>query len=434
MPIEKSLTVTFKAEDEAKTTYLRMDSDTDRNVDEDGNALTTFLPGSKAYVRVYGEGYTIDSSAGFISSEGFGTREITETVKFHNSKTATLSYLPSGSVTYSWTGNNCGTPTRNGMTLSLSSECIGVLECIYDIAFDRYAVYFAEEGAVTVVANLEIEGLDDLNAYVDFTFADAATTLETDLSLILDNDKNDDETTFGVGDWVYLLCFHANDAERTYISSNGSVSRVAQDAAVDIEDEVVNFQNTSTGILAYLPIHSVSYVWSGISFGEYPNNVFPIFDGRTITLKEKALGTLTCTYKTKADRVRLSAVNILGSTFVLVTQTIESEETGENGETGEFTEYSSVCEVIFEDVTGTDEPIPYDLNIKDFCSSSDIEGVEVIWDGVNIGVTDSSGVIYLGLQAPRSTHTLKMVKTGYIPSDEDNLNNDSVTIPPRGIV
>ena len=58
-----------------------------------------------------------------------------------------------------------------------------------------------------------------------------------------------------------------------------------------------------------------------------------------------------------------------------------------------------------------------------------VPGVTVFLDDVDIGETDANGVISLGGLVPGSTHSIRMTKDGYIPSNEDQLSNDSFVVP-----
>lgn len=74
-------------------------------------------------------------------------------------------------------------------------------------------------------------------------------------------------------------------------------------------------------------------------------------------------------------------------------------------------------------------PIPYDLQVKNYCTDGEVPGVTVYLDGAEIGQTDADGMISLGALMPGSTHTLKMIKDGYINSDKDHIDNASFTVP-----
>ena len=415
MTLNETQQIVFIKEPVAEDDYLLIEKDDEANVDEDGNIKTSFLPGSKAYARVFGNNYTVASSAGTVHKEKTNSKtSVVDTLKFSNTKTATLSHLPDGSVSCEWIGDNCGRVTITGLTVTISKECLGILTCEYSTEYDQWSVSWGEEGAVIVLASREVENSDDLTASVEFEFADPEADLDISLSLVLDSEENNDKSTFDFGETAYFLCYHTNDTARSYTCSDGSINREASNLSVDVKDEEVSFQNSKTAKLKYLPIASVTRSWIGKGGGS------PIFNGRTITFVEEALGILICSYETAADRVGLSNVNTAGTILVSVTQTVDSKD------------YSDTSQAVFEDSGDEDtakEPVPYDLNVKDYCEDTNVVGVEIILDGVSLGNTDSSGSKYLGLLVPGSTHSLKMVKTGYIDSDVDKLANDAFTIP-----
>lgn len=381
--------------------YLILELDSDANEDR-----TSFLPGEKAYLRVYGQGYAMNSSAGILTQEASGrSRSIEETLYFVNEKTATLSHLPSGAVTYEWTGASCGTPTFLNQVVTLEADCLSVLECEYNAQYDQWSISWDEEGVIIVTAIL-----GDITRDIQITFAEPTPEVKTSLSLVLDSEKNDDKTEFDSGETVYLLCYAENSEPYLVTSSAGSTRIVTTDITVDVEDEIVAFANSDSGSLAYPPLlaRSMSYEWIG------DNGGVPIFEGSNITLPEAITGILQCTYKTLVDRISLVWVGE-GTVLVAVIQTIDEEQ------------YTASQQVVYTELDLT--PVPYDLEIKDFCDDEIVEGVEVLLDGVSIGTTNASGIIYLGELVPGSTHDLKMIKTGFLDSDLDKLNNDSFTVP-----
>jgi hypothetical protein len=50
-------------------------------------------------------------------------------------------------------------------------------------------------------------------------------------------------------------------------------------------------------------------------------------------------------------------------------------------------------------------------------------------DDLFVGVTNMEGKLFLGNLFVGSVHTLKLIKDGYISSDQDVLYNDSFTVP-----
>jgi len=67
------------------------------------------------------------------------------------------------------------------------------------------------------------------------------------------------------------------------------------------------------------------------------------------------------------------------------------------------------------------------INITDYVSEGDVEGASVYLDGSLQGTTDEDGEITLE-DVAIGTHTLKITKTGYVDSDEDELLNDYLVV------
>jgi len=73
------------------------------------------------------------------------------------------------------------------------------------------------------------------------------------------------------------------------------------------------------------------------------------------------------------------------------------------------------------------QPSIVTVQAKDFCTDLPIEGATVYVDGSLIGVTDVNGKRVVGLMAA-GAHSLKIQATNYIPTDSDDLSNDSFQI------
>jgi len=67
------------------------------------------------------------------------------------------------------------------------------------------------------------------------------------------------------------------------------------------------------------------------------------------------------------------------------------------------------------------------INITDYVSEADVAGASVYLDGTLQGTTDANGEIDLS-DVAIGTHTLKVTKTGYVDSDEDELLNDYLVV------
>lgn len=404
MTITKTITVTFIEIEVDPEDYLILDLDSEANEDE-----TTFLPGSKAYTRVFGSSYSMESSVGTVTSE-ISDKPLTitdEPFTFTDEKEKTLAYLPVGNVTCTWTGAGSPSTTIVGRKIVFPSNETGVLLCSYTTKYDQWSVSYGQEGVAVITATR-----GEIKQFLPVTFLSAVPIIKIGLQFILDTETNEEKTSFEPGEFAHLLCYHENPAPYVVRSSAGNTTVVATGISSPVEDELIRFINTTTATLDYPPIPgSMSYEWVGPSPGT------PTFNGQTVTMSEKTIGVLKCNYRTPADRIRLQ-YNVAGTVIAVVIQTINT------------TEYTASADVVYAEAVSV-EPVAYELDVRDYCSDSNVAGVEVFLDGTSIGFTDINGIIYLGELMPGSTHTLKMVKVGYIDSDLDKLLNDSFTVPAR---
>ena len=152
-----------------------------------------------------------------------------------------------------------------------------------------------------------------------------------------------------------------------------------------------------------MPSGAVETFWVGRSGGTIS------IDGQTITVPEKIVGVLKCKYTTFYDNFKLV-----------------SDTAGTINVCGTYSE-KTACRTVT--VTDPTDPVDYELEVRDYCSEAIISGATIYFDGVDIGNTDTNGVINLGKLLPGSSHSLKITKTGYIDSDKDKLNNAIIEVP-----
>ena len=62
---------------------------------------------------------------------------VSEIIKFRNSASSTLSYLPTGAVTTTWIGPDKGSPSFDGKTVTVPTAVVGVLSCSYTTLYDK---------------------------------------------------------------------------------------------------------------------------------------------------------------------------------------------------------------------------------------------------------------------------------------------------------
>jgi len=236
--------------------------------------------------------------------------------------------------------------------------------------------------------------------HITVNFSDASSS--GDLSLQLDEERNNDKTTFAVGEIAYLKFLFSNSDAYTIKTSSGSASVVGTNIHYPITDEEIQFANVKQGTLDYVPAGGVTPTWIGNNGGT------PLFNEKIITVPNEIIGILNCDYTTKGDRLALTATES-GTILVVVIQ-------GSN---------QASLAVTFGAAA---DAVEYELEVKDFCSDASLSGVAVSMDGRYKGLTDANGVVNLGLLTPGSTHALKMTRSGYEDSDDDDLNNDSFVV------
>lgn len=83
-------------------------------------------------------------------------------------------------------------------------------------------------------------------------------------------------------------------------------------------------------------------------------------------------------------------------------------------------------------ITGTDEDTSSEfrevtLHISDWVSEASLDGASIYIDGNYKGLTDSEGK-WTWTRAAVGYHTIKIVKSGYVNSDEDDLDNDEFVV------
>jgi hypothetical protein len=228
------------------------------------------------------------------------------------------------------------------------------------------------------------------------------------LSLELDSAANGGKTSFVVNQNVYLKFLFPGSSPYTVKSSMGTAGVAAMNIHYLVQDEEVQFANSKTGTLRYYPLEGVTHRWIGVSAGT------PRFNGKEITLGGLSVAILNCTYKTKGDRLFIVSGKV-GNVLVVAIQ-------GKN-------QASLTVNFGEKNGDGNGKPVPYELEVKDYCTDEILSGVTIYLDDADIGQTDANGVIALGALVPGSTHSLRMAKGGYINSEKDKLNNDSFTVP-----
>lgn len=246
--------------------------------------------------------------------------------------------------------------------------------------------------AITFIAPSELDDVDD------------AITLE------LDSDANEDETTFASGKPAYVRQFPPG--EYSTVVNVGTVKKRLRRVSYTVEKEKVYFQNSETANLTYLPEGGVSYAWIGTDFGE------PVFNGRVITAHSVIVGVLECTYVTLYDQLMVMYSGIEDTTVLLAVM-------------NEATEDQDFLRISYEGVeSATTRPVI--ITVKNYCSNEVVENASIALSAIGYPttyfITDAEGKADLGNLTVGVTYNIKITAVGYRDSDVDSLSNESFTV------
>lgn len=234
-------------------------------------------------------------------------------------------------------------------------------------------------------------------------------------SLELDDEKhiqlyNEARSTFSVGQSAYLKLLGLTGRVYSLNSTAGTVVKNAV-GVIYQHSETIQFQLARTASLQHLPHGEITWEWIGRSGGT------PLFTEDQIRLPQEVVGLLSCSYKVRGDRLQLTVQDIQGRSEMEVLVVVIS-----NGQA------AASMTVTYEQGV-INAPVPIEISVADFCSDEVLSGVQVWLDGRYLGLTNLEGKLFLGNLLSGSTHSLKLIKDGYIPSDQDVLYNDSFVVP-----
>lgn len=223
-----------------------------------------------------------------------------------------------------------------------------------------------------------------------------------------DSDKNGGKSTFMAVDDTAWYRLYPGGSSPTLWSNLGSVSNSG--SVSESVSEYITIYKSKTASLSKTPAGSVSYTW----IGAYKGDDTPTFSGTEITFSKSTTGVLQCEYDALYDLLEITTST---SGMLLVT----AETSDRSGDTT-------------VDFTGSSTTRKVYLTVKDACSKSVLQGVSVhmkqaaTGELAYIGVTNTSGQLYLGELGTGKKYSIKLVKGGYYDSDKDSIKNDDFTV------
>jgi len=234
------------------------------------------------------------------------------------------------------------------------------------------------------------------------TFSEKAIFSEREslqLLLELDEEKNNGATVFSLGGKAYIRLFPAGERPKL-LCNVGSVSFDAFKLPLEVTEDVVLI-NTTTVSTKYPVFEIEDFEWLGKHWG---GRTIQVRD-RRLVVTEKATGVLRVRYKTYYDRL-VATYQEEGIQLVIVQKELKA------------TYISINWKETKKDVV---------ITVKDACTRAVVEGAKVYVDGKFVGLTDSKGQVKLG-KIKAGKHSIRVVKEGYQPTDQDNIKNDYFVI------
>lgn len=236
-----------------------------------------------------------------------------------------------------------------------------------------------------------------------------------DLNMFLDDDQNlliygEDKTSFEAKEIAYIGII--GNFEVTNLSTTVGQLAVTNNNVSYAQEETLTFVNSKEASLSLSPSGIVTYKWIGKNGGN------PIFAGTTVTLQEKVSGLLEVSYNSQGQRIALSNADLDETEYdVLVTVVNEAEQAS--------------LTVPFESEEAAEDLVSLKILVKDICTGNAIPNAHVSITGLGSGTTDSDGYFLLaepGAQ-PGKSYSIRVTATGYMPTNEDNVSNDTFVVP-----
>ena len=230
------------------------------------------------------------------------------------------------------------------------------------------------------------------------------------LNLELDEDRNNDKTSFNPGDVVYIRVSPGGLSPNSN-TTMGAITKQSANIVRRVPKEDYEYQIFARDMekdFGYLCTELVDLQWCG-----FIPDVPPQFNELKISFSEPVSCVMKIKYNTSYDLWRLSGVNIpckvlveaftedrYGSLVIDFSPTEEGQEEAQKSHTY--------------------------LSVRDACTQQTIPGAIVIIEGVEY-IADSNGRVDLGIMET-GTYPIKITADEYQDSDKDRIGNDQLVI------
>lgn len=295
------------------------------------------------------------------------------------------------------------------------------------------------------------------SASAQIVFHDVSASLDYQLSLELDDERNGGKSIFKSSDTCYIRCYPAMPGI-TYRATQGSVHSIGE--YPQRIDETITFANSDRGSLSGLPmtrssgviptspvangssvlppvygrifgtllklnpprinpqarVEGIEWHWLG-----YDPGVEPLFAGTDIILPHKVIAVLWVRY----------------TTFYTLLEHTNSAPVAPPCDTGDPCDCPAAVALVSAQLGETVATLTVnwdvsrctemtDITVTDMCSGNPIKGAMVYVDGKYAGMTNEQGILRLPLSPGK--HTIRATAMGYRPTDQDEVRNEEVNI------
>jgi hypothetical protein len=222
------------------------------------------------------------------------------------------------------------------------------------------------------------------------------------LNLELNSEDNEGKSEFAPNgiDEAIIRLYKTSSAQVYFRRTYGTWRQVTTRVPIEVEEDV-EFDWSKEEQLYYLPDGAVTWEWLGTPVGRDP-----VFDGTFIRTSAEVLGILRCTYTTLVDQYGLKSdeeIPIMVFAYQGVLRDFLTVNFAGDGE----------------------DRKQYEVRVLDYCTGDPVPGATVYVNGVSYGQTANDGRVQVGTYTTGSENTLRIVKSGYLDSDNDSIRNDS---------
>lgn len=252
------------------------------------------------------------------------------------------------------------------------------------------------------------------------------------ISIVRDEERNGGKSSFELGDEIFYRVRPVG-AYKYRTTFGGLVSVVSSHLHESISEDVVISGNS--GNAKSLISANFHYEWLGSAInmnnGSYCHPRITAYLGTTILkLPYNVRGIAQLDYRSDYMLIKFVPMHT-GKQLVEISPVQSSIPPADlyefgNGLCGD--ELICSASYIVEDITTAEGGEQVALRIIDACNDDPVAGAQVFVDDVLVvGISDVDGNINVGFLS-EGIHTIKIIASGYVPSDEDQLANDQIEV------